>query len=62
MKAENYIGLTKKSAQDKCEARNIIFRLIRVDDKSFFDYPEDVRADRICVEIENGLVVKATIQ
>lgn len=60
--AEKYIGLTKKSAQNKAEMENIIFRLIRIDDKSFLSYPEDVREDRICVEIDKGTVSKATIR
>lgn len=62
IKIEDYIGLTKKKAQDKADDHNLIFRLIRIDEKPFFDYPEDVRVDRICVEVEKGYVVKATIQ
>jgi hypothetical protein len=62
MKSEDFLGLTKKGAQDKAEAKNFIFRLIRKDDQTFFSYPSDVRADRICVEIDKGAVTKATIQ
>lgn len=62
MKAEDYLGLPKKAAQNKAEAGNLIFRLIRVDDKPFFDYPEDKRDDRVCVEVEAGKVVKVTFQ
>lgn len=57
-----FIGLSKKQAQDKAEARNLIFRLIKIDGKDFFDYPEDTRDDRICVEVENGKVCKAIIK
>lgn len=61
MKAEDFIGLTKKNAQDKAEGRNFIFRLIRIDNKAFFDYPpaNDFCAERLCVELENGKVVVA---
>ena len=60
MKQEDFIGLTKKMAQDKAEGRNMIFRLIRVDKNSFFDYPADERTDRVCIEIDNGKVTKVT--
>lgn len=61
MKAEDFLGLTKKGSQDKAEAKNLIFRLIRVDDKSFFSYPDvdKQRTDRVCIEIEKGQVVVA---
>ena len=62
MKPEDYLGLTKKQAQDRSEGKNMIFRLISIDGESFFSYPEDTRTDRVCVVIEKGLVVKATIQ
>jgi len=63
MKAEQFIGLSKVRAQDVCEANNMIFRLIRSDNETFFDYPieSDKRTDRICVELENGRIIKATI-
>lgn len=60
MKQEDFLGLTKKQAQDRSEGRNMIFRLIRVDKENFFDYPSDERNDRICVEIDNGKVSKVT--
>ena len=64
IKAEDYLGLTKKSCQDKAEGKNIIFRLISKDGEPFFSYPDDsdIRTDRICVELENGLVVKVTVK
>jgi len=60
MKETDYLGLTKKSAQDRAEGKNLIFRLIKSEGKDFFSYPEDheARQDRVCVEIENGKVVK----
>jgi len=61
VKAEDFIGLTKKSCQDKCEARNLIFRLLKKDGEEFFPPPEDKRTDRVCVEILAGKVVKADI-
>jgi len=58
----DFLGLSKKSAQDRAENMNLIFRLIKVDGEDFFAYPEDIRHDRLCVEIENGKVVKASFQ
>jgi hypothetical protein len=55
---KEYIGLTKKAAQDKAERQNLIFRLIRVDAEMYLSYPEDLREDRVCVEFDNG---KATV-
>lgn len=64
MKEENFLGLTKKAAQNKAEENNLIFRLIRIDSKDYFSYPpsDDLRSDRVCVEIENNKVVKAVFQ
>jgi len=62
MKPEDFIGLSKKGAQDRAEGKNLIFRLIRVDGENFFSYPEDKREDRICVEIDKGKVTKVTVQ
>lgn len=58
----DFIGHTKKSAQNLAESENLIFRLIKVDEQDFLSYPEDRRDDRICIEIVNGKVAKATIQ
>lgn len=60
--ANVFLGLTKKRAQDRAEEMNLIFRLVRIDGKDFLGYPEDSRTDRLCVEIDNGAVSKATIQ
>lgn len=63
MKSEEFLGLTKKEAQNKAEARNLIFRLISIDGDKYFGYPEDGdRTDRVCVEITSGKVSKASIQ
>ncbi len=62
MKVEDYIGLHKKAAQNLSERHNMIFRLISIDGEPFFEHPEDKRDDRVCVEIENGKVVKASFQ
>lgn len=62
MKKEDFMGLTKKGAQNLAEARNLIFRLIKIDGENFLPYPEDTRADRVCVEIENGKVAEVTFQ
>jgi hypothetical protein len=60
--ADRFLGLTKKSAQDLSDQLNLIFRLIRIDNRDMLSYPDDIREDRICVEIESSKVVKATIQ
>jgi len=62
MSAGDFLGLTKKRAQDICESKNMIFRLIRIDDTRFLDYPEDNRPDRVCVEIDQSKISKAVIQ
>lgn len=62
MEATQFIGLSKKGAQNLSEIKNLIFRLISVDGEPFFSMPEDSRTDRVCVVIENNKVVKATIQ
>jgi len=60
--ASDFIGLSKKKAQDVCEARSLIFRLVSVDGEHFLGYPEDVRDDRVCVEIKKEKVVAAKVQ
>lgn len=62
--ADAFLGLTKKRAQDLAEAKNMIFRLIRIDEEQFLPYPppEEALTDRICVEIDKSKVTKATIQ
>lgn len=62
MDTSKYLNLTKKQAQNLAEAQNLIFRLIKIDAEDYFPYPEDIRDDRVCVEIVNGKVVKALIQ
>ena len=62
MNSDEFLGLTKKQAQDRAEAKNMIFRLISVDGDSYFGYPVDERTDRICIEIEGGKVSKASLQ
>ena len=62
MKASEFIGLSKDSAQDLADRANLIYRLISVDGSKYFDYPEDKRDDRICVEIEKGKITKAVMQ
>jgi hypothetical protein len=59
---EQFLGLTKKGAQQKAEQMNLIFRLISVNGEPMFSYPSDIRTDRICVEINNGAVTVAKLQ
>jgi hypothetical protein len=58
----DFIGKSKKAAQDLAEKKNMIFHLVRIDQEAFFDYPSEVRDDRVCIEIEQGKVVRASIQ
>ena len=60
--ANDFIGLSKVASQNLAEKKNIIYHLVRIDGEMFFDYPSEIRDDRVCVEIENGRVVKASIQ
>lgn len=60
--ADQFIGLSKTMGQNKSEKLNLIFRMIRVDNEKFFDYPEDVRTDRVCVELDGGKIVIAVIR
>lgn len=60
--SHEYLGLTKKAAQNLAEKRGLIFRLISVDGEGFLPYPDDARDDRVCVEIQGGQVTKATVR
>lgn len=62
MDENNFINLSKKAAQDMAEKCNFIFRLVSIDGNKFLGYPEDIRNDRICVELENNKVIKAKLQ
>lgn len=55
----DFIGLSKKAAQNLSEKSNLIFRLIKVDGEDFFSEPTDKVNDRICIWIDNGKVTKA---
>ncbi len=57
-KEEEFLGLTKKGAQNLAEKKNLIFRLIEVNGESFFAEPTDKVTDRICVWITNSVVSK----
>ena len=62
MTAADFLGLSKRSAQDKAEQLNLIFRLVSVDGVDYLGLPTDVRTDRICVILFGGVVTQATIQ
>jgi hypothetical protein len=61
-RSSDFIGQTKKGAQNMAEAKNMIFRLISIDGEPFLSYPDDIRDDRVCVEITDGKVTRALIQ
>ncbi len=60
--AKDFMGLSKHKAQDLAEKKYIIFRLVSVDGETFLGYPEDTRTDRVCVVIEKGSIVQASVQ
>ena len=62
MKAEDFLNVSKHKAHDLAEANSFIFRLVSVDGEVILGYPEDIRTDRICVEIKSNRVIAATIQ
>jgi len=57
-----FLTLSKRGAQNRAESLNLVFRLIRIDQEHFLDYPEDTRDDRVCVELDNGAVSVAAIR
>lgn len=56
------MGLSRKSAQNLADVKDMIFRLISVDGEPYLSYPEDIREDRVCVEITDGKVSRALVQ
>jgi hypothetical protein len=60
--ADQFISLSKAAGQNLAEAKNMIFRLLSIDGEPFFSLPEDERTDRVCVDLVDGKIVKATIQ
>lgn len=61
MSTSDFIGLSKRSAQNLAERRSLIFRLIRVDGEKMFDLPTDYMKDRISIEIDAGKVTRAVM-
>lgn len=60
--ANIFLGMGKRESQNRAELLNLIYRLIRVDDRQMQGYPADTREDRVCIEIDNLQVTKAVIQ
>jgi hypothetical protein len=56
-----FLGLTKKSGQNKAEVLNLLFHLVRIDKEAYLEFPKEKRDDRVCIEIDNGQITKATI-
>ena len=59
---QEFINCSKSRAQDLAEFKSLVFRLISIDGEPYFSYPEDIRTDRICIEVTNGRVSSARIQ
>lgn len=53
-----FMGLSKKAAQNLAEKKNLIFRLIQVDGEEFFSEPTEMVKDRVCIWIDKGKVSK----
>ncbi len=62
MTRDQFIGLTKKGAQNLAEASNLIFRLIRIDKEQYLPYTDEHVAGRVCIEIDKGTVSEAKFQ
>lgn len=62
MNTDLFVGLSKKGAQDLAEAKGLIFRLVSMNGETYLGYPEDTRTDRICCELADSKVTKATLQ
>lgn len=58
----DFLGMTKKAAQNAAEAKNMIFRLVSVDGEKYLGYPDDRRSDRVCVEVTDGKVTSAVVR
>jgi hypothetical protein len=54
------VGKTTKEGKDLANFNGYLFRVIREDDEQFFVTME-LRGDRIQVEIDNGIITKASI-
>lgn len=59
MSTNDFIGLSKRAAQNLAEKRNLIFRLCRVDGEKMLSHPTDYMKDRVSIEIDGGKVTKA---
>lgn len=61
MDVTSYIGMQKRAAQNHAERMNLIFRAVTVDGEPLLGLPQDIREDRVCVEIVADKVSKAWI-
>ena len=60
--AQEFIGRSKHTAHSLAEFKSLVFRLVSVDGEVFLGYPSDTRTDRVCCEIEKGVIVRANVQ
>jgi hypothetical protein len=60
--ANDFIGLSKKGAQNLAEARNLIFRLVSIDGENMLGWPDDTFKDRVCCVIASGKVTEAELR
>ncbi len=59
--AADFIGLSKKGAQNLAEAKNMIFRLVSVDGEPMLGWPADSVADRVSCVVVQSKVVEARL-
>lgn len=52
----NIIGLDLKSAEEIIKSRDLSYRIVRIDDTNFI-ITDDLKLDRLNLEIENGIIV-----
>lgn len=62
MQSEQFLGLTKRQSYDLAEKLGLMVRIIRMGEKPLLPYPNDVRDDRICLELDERRVSKAVVQ
>ena len=60
--ASDFIGRSKKGAQDLAEARNLVFRLVSVDGENMLGWPEDKFEQRVCCVLAGGKVTQAELR
>lgn len=56
MISNDIIGLDLKSAEEIIKSRDLSYRIVRIDGTNFI-ITDDLKLDRLNLEIENGIIV-----